>query len=156
MSENGLCPRCKERRKETASGYCKKCHNKRSLEYYYEHKEEKRALSRRYYLKNRDIRLSYGKKWREKLRLDVLIHYSGNPPKCACCGESYIEFLTVDHINGGGVKHRKKVGITGTFFYRWLKKNSYPKEFRVLCYNCNCSIGHYGYCPHEKRGEILV
>jgi hypothetical protein len=18
-----------------------------------------------------------------------------------------------------------------------------------LCYNCNCSIGHYGYCPHQ-------
>jgi hypothetical protein len=95
------------------------------------------------------------KKYRERIRLECLVHYGGDPPKCACCGETLIEFLTIDHINGGGVKHRKEAGITGTFFYIWLKKQGYPEGFRVLCYNCNCSIGHYGYCPHEKGEGML-
>jgi hypothetical protein len=31
---------------------------------------------------------------RKEVRLKVLIHYSGDPPCCACCGETHYEFLT--------------------------------------------------------------
>lgn len=71
--------------------------------------------------------------------------------KCACCGESRYEFLSIDHIKGGGEKHRREVA--GMKISRWLVKNNFPEGFRVLCHNCNQSLGHYGYCPHEKDRE---
>jgi hypothetical protein len=50
-----------------------------------------------------------------------------------------IRLLTIDHIHGGGAKHRKSINIKGGHsFYRWLKRNNFPKnKFQVLCYNCN-------------------
>ncbi len=32
------------------------------------------------------------------------------------------------------------------------KKDNYPKnDFRILCWNCNCSRGFSGYCPHALK-----
>jgi len=76
----------------------------------------------------------------------ALTHYGG---KCVCCGETTQEFLSIDHINGGGNKHRQEIGIGQ--IYRWLEKNNYPTDFQVLCYNCNLSIGFNGYCPHQRK-----
>ncbi len=76
-------------------------------------------------------------------RIDVINHYGG---KCDCCGEDNIEFLSLDHINGGGNQHRKSENIKN--MAKWLKKNKFPNGFRVLCRNCNFSYGAYGYCPH--------
>jgi len=81
---------------------------------------------------------------RKKERKFLIDHYGG---KCACCGESRIEFLAIDHIDGGGTEHRERVG-KGWKFYQWLRREGYPKGFRVLCHNCNLAIGFYGYCPH--------
>lgn len=84
---------------------------------------------------------------RRKSKLEVLKNYG---EKCACCGEGEIEFLTIDHIEGGGGLHRKKLRDSGEFhIYRWLKKNHWPKGYRVLCLNCNGARGFFGYCPHE-------
>ena len=55
-------------------------------------------------------------------------------------------------ITNGGTKHRKVLG-GGTAFFKWLRDNNYPKEYRILCMNCNFSIGHFGYCPHKKVDE---
>jgi hypothetical protein len=93
----------------------------------------------------------YHKEGYKKRKLMVIRHYGG---KCACCGETNIEFLSIDHINGNGNKHRNEViGKRRAEFYPWLIKNNYPEGFRVLCMNCNTSIGWYGYCPHEKERE---
>jgi len=109
------------------------------------------AVKKAYRDKNRDRlnkkRSEYGK----KCRLEAIAYYGG---KCACCGEIIEEFLTIDHIKGGGTQHRKKVG-NGWAFHAWLKRNDYPKGYRVLCWNCNCSRGAYGYCPHKKKKEDL-
>jgi hypothetical protein len=41
-------------------------------------------------------------KYRKKI-YKVLSYYSDNcEPKCACCGENNIRYLTINHINGGG------------------------------------------------------
>ena len=70
--------------------------------------------------------------------------------ECACCGESIKEFLTIDHINGDGAKDRKIRGV-GHTFYRWLRKNNWPQgRLQLLCWNCNCSKGTRGYCPHVE------
>jgi len=92
-------------------------------------------------------RRQFQRNWYKKVRKECLDAYGGI---CACCGEKNLEFLTIDHIDGGGHQHRLRVGI-GNHFYEWLKRNNFPSGYRVLCYNCNCSLGHYGYCPHEKK-----
>lgn len=92
---------------------------------------------------------TYHIKYRKRIKLEVLSHYGGSPPRCACCGEVFIEFLCIDHINGGGAVHRRKLKKWGVHFYAWLRKNKFPEGFRVLCHNCNMSIGAYGYCPHD-------
>lgn len=84
----------------------------------------------------------------------VISHYSNGANECACCGEKEIHFLTIDHINGGGTKHFKEIGM-GTSFYRWLINNKFPPGFQVLCFNCNCAKGHFGICPHERKRKEL-
>jgi hypothetical protein len=93
---------------------------------------------------------SVSKRYRDKRKLEVIQYYGG---KCECCGEFNIKFLTIDHVKGGGNKHRKQLGVAGSSFYSWLIKNEYPKGFRVLCFQCNCAIGIYGICPHEEDSE---
>lgn len=93
-----------------------------------------------------------GKRLRDQMsrlatRIEVIQHYGGC---CACCGESRYEFLSIDHVGGTGASHRRDQP-TAYKIIRWLRKNGYPPGFRVLCYNCNCAIGFYGYCPHENR-----
>lgn len=83
---------------------------------------------------------------RQVRKLRVLKHYS-KKLECACCRESNIVFLSIDHIHGGGGRHIKEVGD----LYSWLVRNNFPKGFRVLCFNCNQTLGHYEECPHEKE-----
>jgi hypothetical protein len=80
------------------------------------------------------------------LRLLIIKHYGS---RCTCCEETNIDLLTIDHINGGGTKHIKKLGGTHNF-YRWLRDNNFPPGFQVLCHNCN--DGRHingGICPHK-------
>lgn len=94
------------------------------------------------------------KKYYEKQKLICLEHYGGKPPKCACCGETRIEFLALDHIEGGGKKHHREIKQHSPIAYRrWLINNNFPIAMRVLCHNCNMSLGFYGYCPHNKEKE---
>ena len=90
------------------------------------------------------------KQYRQLRRMDVLEHYGGVPPVCFCCGESNIEFLAIDHINGGGTQERKQRNKNGgVAWYEWFKRVGYPNGFQVLCHNCNSAKGYYGYCPHK-------
>lgn len=113
---------------------CGKCHSKAS-----------RASARR--------TGSFALQWQRaaaKLRQRILDAY-GN--RCACCGETTPEFLTVDHFNNDGAEHRKLIGH-GNHFYKWLAKHGFPQEdFQLLCWNCNCAKGRYGACPHMAKGE---
>ena len=65
------------------------------------------------------------------LKLKVFEAY-GN--KCNFCSEDNIEYLTIDHINNDGAQHRK---IIGTQIFPFLKRNNFPKDFQILCFNCN-------------------
>lgn len=96
---------------------------------------------------NRNKIKEIGIRGRNKIKTQVIAAYGGI---CACCKESSLPFLSIDHIEGGGRKHRKEVGITsGSGFYRWLRDNNYPKGFQVLCYNCNCAKRTEKVCPHQ-------
>lgn len=85
------------------------------------------------------------KDWRLKKKYEVFNHYG---LKCLCCGESDFDKLTIDHINGGGKKHRKILG-GGDRLYHWLIKNDFPKHFQTLCMNCNKGkFLNSDVCPH--------
>ena len=88
---------------------------------------------------------------RIRRRWKVIGHYGGGvEPECECCKENTFEFLTIDHIHGGGNSHRDSVGDV----YTWILRNDFPVGFRVLCMNCNNSVGWYGYCPHNSEGQM--
>lgn len=82
------------------------------------------------------------------LKIEVFNAYGG--PKCSCvgCTETTLGFMTIDHVNNDGSKHRKEVGFGSAFFY-WLKNSNYPPGYRVLCFNCNTGTStNGGICPH--------
>lgn len=112
-------------------------------------REKMNEYSRNYYKRNRVDCRARERKLMQKIKLEVLTHYGGNPPKCACCGESHIEFLVLDHIRAEGTKHRRKLGYGGSNFYRWLIKNNFPDGYQVLCANCNTAKWNYKekFCP---------
>jgi hypothetical protein len=81
----------------------------------------------------------------------VITHYSKGSMACACCCISIRKFLTLDHIDGNGNKHRKQIGTGSDCIYRWVEKNNYPNGFQVLCFNCNSGRAlNGGICPHKQ------
>jgi hypothetical protein len=81
-----------------------------------------------------------------KRRINFLEMY-GN--KCACCGETQKEFLTIEHINGQKGKKRESSAMA----YAKAIKEYRPDLYTILCMNCNHSKGKYGYCPHEHKKQ---
>lgn len=134
---------------------------------YYQEDYDKRYQERKYY---REKGRKYFKKAYQKLKLEVLSHYSEGTPKCTNCGEKEIKFLSIDHSFGDGTKHRKEIGVgVGSQFYYWLIKHNYPQNLglRVLCLNCNCFFSpnrtkqfdartHLPECQCCKEGKIEV
>ena len=115
----------------------------------YKNKVKQRDYNKKWRSENREYDLKRQRESHQRRRLLVLNHYGKGKPSCVCCKEIIIEFLSLDHINGGGTQHRKKVG-SGTAFYLWIIRNNFPKGFQVLCHNCNQAIGFYGDCPHKS------
>lgn len=125
-------------------------------DFYEAHPGYKSAYDAAWHEKNPGKQSAYMKKSNLKLKREVIDAYGG---KCACCGEITLVFLTIDHIDGNGAEHRRRMaaetgsnwGQAGTPTYRWLRKNGFPEGFRVLCANCNCGR-HWngGTCPHEE------
>lgn len=98
----------------------------------------------------------HAKDERQALKIEVLTHYGGF---CFCCGEGDWRFLTLDHSQNDGAKHRKTVRALGTTMYRWARKRNFPPIFQVACFNCNCArqFRSDGTCPHEdERARLLA
>lgn len=91
------------------------------------------------------------KEYRERVKDAVFAAYGGYV--CVCCGETEKRFLTIDHINNDGAKHRKEIGFRGGIgIHLWLCKNAFPEGFQVLCFNCNHGKQlNGGTCPHKEN-----
>lgn len=96
---------------------------------------------------------------RKKMKDAAYAAYGGYV--CVCCGETNPLFLSIDHIDGDGNKHRrsmvgkhaKNVGASRDL-YRWLMRNGYPPGFQILCMNCNVGKSRNGnVCPHVSQGD---
>ena len=169
-----ICAKCKRllattgfnRQKKSPDGlqyYCKECVREAGRKWDSEHRESRRVASRTankiayrkdpekfkkraraYAVKNPDRMREHQKRKRHRLRQAVFDAYGR---RCACCGETEEKFLSIDHIDGGGGKHRKTIG---NHICQWLKVRGFPAGFQILCYNCNLAKGFYGRCPHGE------
>lgn len=111
-----ICVKSECKRKSVAKGYCDK-----------------------------HYRAEYGraKGYRDRKKRKIIGHYSNNKFECEWCKVKDMRVLSIDHINGGGNRHRKNEGKNGNFdFYGWLVKNNFPEGFRVLCMNCQWIAKH--------------
>src|SRR3990167_10418551 len=91
---------------------------------------------------------------RKRIREATFAAYGGSV--CACCGETELKFLTLDHINNDGAAFRRRIAgkraAAGYTTYRWLAKNGFPVGYQVLCMNCNYGKRmNNGVCPHKTR-----
>ncbi len=140
-----ICKSCKVKKKKSEftfvnvkgragweRGVCNRCYNE----------GQRQRFSGAYKAQHKVVQ----KKYKDRIRKEFQDAY-GN--KCACCGENTPEFLELDHINGGGRQHRLKEKRD---LYQVAKLEGYPKDkYRLLCSNCNHSLGTKGYCPHQKK-----
>lgn len=78
---------------------------------------------------------NHAKDWWLELKIEVLTHYGNGELACVRCKESRLACLSIDHIDGGGVRAREKNG-RGHAYYLYLRKNNYPKGYQTLCMNC--------------------
>jgi hypothetical protein len=137
-------------------------------------KEQDSERNRRYYLKSKQPGyvkndpanpLTALRKWRkenpelwraqkqrghDRAKVLVFDHYGR---VCTCCGDTHEEFMTLHHTKNNGAEHRREIKRMGTSFYRWVIQNNYPSDLETHCWNCNCSKGKHGYCPHERERE---
>lgn len=149
--------------KDGCQSQCKSCKQDRAKT------DEAKAYQKKYAEENKESRLEYWNDYRkrnaekisdqERLRLlkvktEAIQGYGG---KCSCCGETVLEFLAIDHVNCNGAADRKENGRHGKRMYSFLIKNNFPKEYRVLCHNCNWSAFiNGGKCIHQIMAEKRV
>lgn len=164
MTLERTCPGCKKTfpatteyfRKDTGKPlniayYCITCARTKSRERHASRPPDEREFERLY-------QLAYMK----RPHLACLVAYGGDPPKCACCGESEVGFLTLDHIAGDGKAHRESALLpsgkkaSGPNFYRWLAGQGFPPGIQVLCFNCNYAKRTYRACPHQQDGGTVT
>lgn len=89
-------------------------------------------------------------KCKQHLRLEVLSYYCGGRPHCMCkgCSVSILAILDLHHIQNNGAAHRELIGGSGNLL-NWLRRNKYPKGYKVLCANCHRSRHAKTACFHN-------
>ncbi len=135
--------------KDQHGAWCKSCSNKYRQTLREKRGDIEKLVTHERYLRLGDEIRRYNNNRNQERKALLVAHYSNNANKCACCGESEVRFLTIDHIDGNGSEHRKSSGCgTGSVFYNWLLREGMPEGYQVLCYNCNLARRH-GKCPHQ-------
>lgn len=149
------CPKGHVTERYTSNGKCIEC---------LKDPTHRREAQRRNRLRNPDRRKEKQDRFRAKNpdyhRTDMGRRREGNwlaaitrlGGKCACCDDDQLEFLQLDHKNGGGTAHRKKLSL-GAFYY-WAATaplREVKAILRILCANCHHAISTRGQCPLHRR-----
>jgi len=118
---------------------CWGCKEKSNDKYKIRHKEK----CRQYRADKKEFIKEISRRYHKHIK-DTFFEMYGN--RCVCCGETNIEFLTIEHKLGQrGVKKKEssfRAYISATKEYQ-------PDTYEVLCMNCNHAKGKLGYCPHQ-------
>jgi hypothetical protein len=110
---------------------------------------KQKEYKKEYRRKNKEAIKQYQKENKWNLKFSAFLFYGS---RCSCCGEKEIKFLTIDHIKGGGTRHRKKLSNGVRDIYQQIIFNPLKRKlYTVLCMNCNWAKGIYGECPHSIR-----
>ena len=138
VASHGRCDRHHKRwMRQHVPGFCKRERDQRRL---WTHKNR---------VRQRKVQNVWAYDMRQRHRALCLAAYGG---RCKCCGESISAFLTLDHVKGGGRKHRIK---HHGHIHRWAIKHKFPKSLRLLCWNCNSGRAiNGGVCPHEEKKHV--
>lgn len=144
-------------KKDGYSGTCKPCATSRAVAWARAKPEKARANQKKHRERHAE-RIRASNRLQKaaahaKLRKLVVAAYGGTTPACACCGESHFEFLEIDHTKGNGAEHRREIGSGSSRTLRWLRDNSFPVGFQLLCRNCNHAKYLYGQCPHQRERQ---
>lgn len=147
--------------------HCRSCHLGYTSNWARLHPDKKREHMRNAYLRNpdkfrarslnfhhahRDIVINKGKRFAH-LRWEKCIDGLGG--ECSCCGETYKTMLEIDHINGFGNAHRRKMGGSVGVYCDIIARNFPRDEFQVLCASCNQSRRrNVGECEHKTEKRI--
>lgn len=108
---------------------------------YARHRLERLAAQRLYLVENPERRQAYLSEYYLLVKAEAMAAYGG--AVCVRCGDTEIEHLTLDHVNGDGSAHRLDLmgdpQRGGKGFYIKLRKRGWPKEpaLQVLCRPCN-------------------
>lgn len=137
------CPKGHWSKRRTSTAACMGCEEAS--------REQRLALQQDWYKRNDASHNTKSRDNHRKSREAMIEAYGG---KCECCGDEAIEFLCLDHIDGGGSRHRKYE--SNSTLFRRLRREGFPKgEYRILCHNCNFSYSAYSYCPHQRKLECV-
>lgn len=109
---------------------------------------KRRENERKQWNSHRADHLARSKRFRDKIRREVIDAYGG---ACVCCGEDELVFLTIDHV---APLRRRSSGLTSREssyeLYLKLRKLNHPNGYQVLCFNCNHAKSASGCCPHGR------
>ena len=139
--------------------------------------EKGKKYRARWYQLNKEAANKHGNKWRRNhnkqhaattkarrlaIKQEVLTHYGNGKCECVLCGFSNIIALSLDHIDGGGCRHRREIrnsngvvqgknygGTGGWMLYQILKRSGYPQGYRTLCLNCQ-------FVEHERLKGLAM
>lgn len=144
-TECGISRKVADFSRQTKTSYrfpvCKRCDTKHTIE---KNRQRPQVVSRRRKLHT------------AKTKSEAYLAYGG--AHCACCGETELTFLTLDHIENDGAEWRRATfggnggRGCGINTYMWCKRNKYPPIFQVLCWNCQQGKRYNGgTCPHQRK-----
>ena len=111
-----LCARCKTNERVPKYSYCLIC---RSL------------INKEWAAKHRVSKAKYHRLYFRELRRQAVAKLGD---KCKHCGITDLRLLQIDHVDGGGGKELKKIGVYG-IYCKILKGDT--KGYQLLCANCN-------------------
>ena len=85
-----------------------------------------------------------------RVKQEVIAGYGGC---CACCGETICEFMTLDHVAESRAAEKQRCGraMHSLTLYQKVIRDGFPPTLQLLCFNCNCALGFFGYCPHHPE-----
>ena len=137
------CPKCEthklyeefNKNRARSDGLNSTCRECQHAKYYRQQDHQKKLAKER--AKKRIP--AYRRGWRAK----AIQVYGG---KCACCGETNLAFLCIDHIRGGASQNRQQNLYTEM---REAVLNPDHDTYQVLCANCNMAKERAEGCPHQ-------